>query len=101
MWTKIALLQLMHVLSVDTKRIKQEIGFHEHLVIAPYPSKYVSDWKTKNETLVRLRPIKPEDEGRFNELFKSLSPETMRFRFFEIIKELSHEMLTEILQFGL
>jgi len=43
---------------------------------------------------MRLRPIKPEDEGRFNELFKSLSAETMRFRFFEIIKEFSHEMLT-------
>jgi acetyltransferase len=43
---------------------------------------------------VLLRPIKPEDEGRFNELFKSLSPETMRLRFFEIIKELSHETLT-------
>jgi acetyltransferase len=79
---------------LDIKRITQQIGFHEHLVIAPYPSKYVSDWKTKNETLVRLRPIKPEDEGRFNELFKSLSAETMRFRFFEIIKEFSHEMLT-------
>ena len=79
---------------LDTKRIKQEIGFHEHLVIAPYPSKYVSNWKAKNETIVQLRPIKPEDEGRFNELFKSLSAETMRFRFFEIIKEFSHETLT-------
>jgi acetyltransferase len=79
---------------IDVDRITQEIGFHEHLVIAPYPSKYVSNWKMKNETFVHLRPIKPEDEGRFNELFKSLSAETMRFRFFEIIKELSHEMLT-------
>ena len=79
---------------MDVNRITRKIGFREHLVIAPYPSKYVSNWKMKNETVVRLRPIKPEDEGRFNELFKSLSAETMRFRFFEIIKELSHEMLT-------
>jgi acetyltransferase len=79
---------------LDIKRIKKEIGFHENLVIAPYPSKYISNWKAKNETLVQLRPIKPEDEGRFNELFKSLSAETMRFRFFEIIKEFSHETLT-------
>jgi acetyltransferase len=43
---------------------------------------------------VLLRPIRPEDEARFNELFKSLSPESMRFRFFEIIKELSHDALT-------
>jgi acetyltransferase len=82
------------IIVVDINRITQENDFHEHLVIAPYPSKYISNWKTKNETLVLLRPIKPEDEGRFNELFKSISAETMHFRFFEIIKEFSHEMLT-------
>ena len=42
---------------------------------------------------VLLRPIKPEDEILFNNLFTSLSAETKRFRFFEIIKELSHEKL--------
>ena len=78
---------------VDFKHVIKETGLHEHLVIAPYPSKYISNWKMKDNTL-HLRPIKPEDEARFNELFKSLSPETMRFRFFEIIKELSHETLT-------
>jgi acetyltransferase len=79
---------------LDLNRTKGEIGSHEHLVIAPYPSKYTSDWEDKNGSLVHLRAIKPEDEDKFNELFKSLSPQTMRFRFFEIIKELSHETLT-------
>ncbi len=79
---------------LDLNHAKQDIGSHEHLVIAPYPSKYTSNWKDKNGSLVHLRAIKPEDEDRFNELFKSLSPQTMRFRFFEIIKELSHETLT-------
>jgi acetyltransferase len=79
---------------IDTDKIMREAELHEHLVIAPYPNKYVTQWKLKNETPVLLRPIKPEDEGRFNELFRSLSEETMRFRFFEIIKELSHETLT-------
>jgi len=79
---------------IDLNRISQKSGSHEHLVIAPYPTKYVSNWTMKNQTPVLLRPIKPEDEGRFNDLFKSLSPQTMHFRFFEIIKELSHETLT-------
>ena len=80
---------------IDTDRIMREVAdHHDHLVIASYPKKYVTNRKLKNETQVLLRPIKPEDEGRFNELFKSLSEETMRFRFFEIIKELSHETLT-------
>jgi acetyltransferase len=48
----------------------------------------------KNGSAVLLRPIKAEDEGRFNELIKSLSPESMRFRFFTMIKEMPHERLT-------
>ena len=79
---------------LDLDYSKQDIGSHEHLVVAPYPSKYTSNWTDKNGSLVHLRAIKPEDEDKFNELFKSLSPQTMRFRFFEIIKELSHETLT-------
>ena len=63
-------------------------------LIASYPKKYVATRKLKNETQVLLRPIRPEDEGRYNELFKSLSQESMRFRFFQIMKELSHETLT-------
>lgn len=80
---------------IDTDRIRREVADHrEHLVIASYPNKYVAIRELKNDVQVLLRPIKPEDEGRFNELFRSLSEETRRFRFFEIIKELSHETLT-------
>jgi len=81
---------------VDTSRIMREVAEHQHphLVIASYPTKYVAHRKLKDETSVLLRPIKPEDEGLFNELFKSLSDETKHFRFFEIIKEMSHDTLT-------
>ena len=79
---------------IDMNRLAKGTRSHEHLVIAPYPSKYTSDWTAKNGDLFHLRAIKPEDEDRFNDLFKSLSPQTMHFRFFEIIKELSHETLT-------
>ena len=67
---------------------------YEHLAIAPYPKKYVAEWKLKDETPVLLRPIKPEDETLLDEMFRSLSAETMRLRFFEIIKEIPHETLT-------
>jgi acetyltransferase len=79
---------------IDADRILREVQPHEHLVIAPYPNKYVTQWKLKDGTPVVLRPIKPEDEVLFSELFKSFSEETMRFRFFQIIKDVTHEMLT-------
>lgn len=79
---------------IDPDRILQEGEPHEHLVIAPYPKKYVTQWKLKDETPLVLRPIRPEDENLFSELFKSFSEETMRFRFFQIIKDVTHETLT-------
>jgi len=80
---------------LDRSKIMQEISHpHEHLAIAPYPKKYVSSQKLKNGVSVLLRPIKPEDENRLNKLVTSLSKETMRFRFFQIIKEMTHDTLT-------
>jgi len=79
---------------IDEDRILAKTQPHEHLVIMPYPKKYITQWKLKNGKPVTFRPIKPEDEILLDELFKSYSEETMRFRFFQVIKEMSHETLT-------
>jgi acetyltransferase len=63
-----------------------------HLIITPYPTKYIKTVKLKDGTKVTLRPIKPEDEYLWLDMFKSFSQETVRFRFFRIIKETPHEM---------
>lgn len=83
-------------IAMDTSQVMREVAEHQspHLVIASYPGKYVGSRRLKDGTSVVLRPIKAEDEGLFNELFNSLSNETKRFRFFQIINELSHETLT-------
>jgi acetyltransferase len=80
---------------MDWERMMREVAeHHDTCLIATYPKKYVTFRHLKNKTQVSLRPIKPEDEERFNEFMKSLSLETMRFRFFNIIKEMSHDTLT-------
>jgi acetyltransferase len=66
---------------------------YSHLVILPYPTKYVTPWKLKDGTEVILRPIRPEDEPIEHEFIRGLSPETSQFRFFHVIKDLSHEDL--------
>jgi acetyltransferase len=81
-------------IAIDSERILQGVRPHEHLVIAPYPSRYVSQWQLRDGTSILLRPIKPEDETIIDELFKSLSNETMRLRFFQVIKDMPHETLT-------
>jgi acetyltransferase len=80
---------------IEWERMMREVAeHHDNCLIASYPKKYVAPRRLKNKTQVSLRPIKPEDEERFNDFMKSLSVESMRFRFFNIIKEMSHETLT-------
>ncbi|MEM2866087.1 MAG: GNAT family N-acetyltransferase, partial [Candidatus Hadarchaeales archaeon] len=66
---------------------------YRHLAILPYPTKYVTTWRLKDGTEVILRPIRPEDEKIEEEFIKGLSEETSRFRFFRIIRDLSHQDL--------
>jgi len=66
---------------------------YPHLVITPYPSRYITAWRMRDGTDVTLRPIKPEDEPLEYEMLTTLSKESMRVRFFSILKEITHEML--------
>jgi len=80
---------------IEWDRLMREVAEHrEQSLIASYPKQYVATRRLKNGAEVLLRPIKAEDEDHFNELIKSLSAESMRFRFFEIFKEMPHERLT-------
>ena len=81
-------------ITIDRDRIIREVAdHHEHMIIAPYPREYAAIRTLKNGAQVKLRPIKPEDEMAFSRLFKSLSEESIRLRFFETIKEMSHDTL--------
>ncbi len=76
---------------IDTNIAVEGVEPHSHLVIEPYPRRYVQEWVMKDGTSVTLRPIKPEDEPLEFELFETFSPETFRFRFFGPPREMSHE----------
>jgi acetyltransferase len=77
---------------IDSKAV-EHAETHPHLVIMPYPSKYVMPWRLKDGTEVTLRPIRPEDEPIELEFIRGLSTESSRFRFFQIIKDLPHDAL--------
>jgi acetyltransferase len=54
--------------------------------IARYPEKYKTFWKLRSGQTVLLRPVKPEDEPMWLEMFSGWSEETIRYRFFGTIK---------------
>ncbi len=68
-----------------------------HLVISPYPNEQESHTERDGVKLF-VRPIRPEDAPIFSELFASLSPRSVYYRFFSPVKELSHTMLARFTQ---
>jgi len=77
---------------IDKEYIDHTVPY-PHLVITPYPTRYTMTWKLLDGTEVTLRPIRPEDEPLEHEMLSNLSQETLRSRFFSIVKDISHEML--------
>lgn len=69
-----------------------------HLIIAPYPNQYVSDWMLEDGTPVKLRPMKPEDERLVADFLAACSAETIYFRYFRRIQKWTHDMLIRFTQ---
>ena len=67
--------------------------------IRPYPAQYVAHCRLRDNTLAILRPIRPEDEPLMIEFHKTLSEQSVRFRYFSMLKletRIAHERLTRI-----
>jgi acetyltransferase len=79
-------------IKIDKNKVFKKTEPHEHLVISPYPKKYETPWNLRNGQKVLLRPIKPEDEPMWLEMFKSFSEESIRYRFFQLLKDTPHEV---------
>jgi acetyltransferase len=69
-----------------------------HLVISPYPAEDESHLVIEEVARLLIRPVRPEDAPLFQHFFKVLSPETIYFRFFSHVKELSPQMLARFTQ---
>jgi acetyltransferase len=77
---------------VDNKWVSAKFEPHKQLVISPYPKRYETVWMMRDGRTVLLRPIKPEDEPMWLEMFQNFSDESVRYRFFTIIKDTPHEV---------
>ncbi|MEO9364675.1 MULTISPECIES: bifunctional acetate--CoA ligase family protein/GNAT family N-acetyltransferase [Candidatus Nitrosocaldus] len=66
---------------------------YRHLIISPYPKRYERLWTLKDGRIVLLRPIKPEDEPLWLDMFRHLSQESVYQRFFTVIKDTPHEQI--------
>lgn len=63
-----------------------------------YPSELEGKVKSHKGTSFKLRPIKAEDENELGVFYKKLSPEALRFRFFNSRKKFDHKELSRFAQ---
>ncbi|WP_022727967.1 bifunctional acetate--CoA ligase family protein/GNAT family N-acetyltransferase [Fodinicurvata sediminis] len=88
-----ARVRLMPRDAVDNSR-----GPAYRLAIRPYP-RLLEQWgHLMDGTEIFMRPIRPEDEPALNELYKHLTPDDVRMRFFSHMAELSHESAARFTQ---
>jgi acetyltransferase len=62
------------------------------LALGSHLGKYHSFWKLRDGRRVLLRPIVPEDEPLWLEMFQKFSDEAIRYRFFEQLKDTPHHV---------
>jgi len=89
------------VLALDARiRVEPLAGDNasRRLAIRPYPQDLEEDFKMPSGQVVRLRPIRPEDEPEHYEFIAHLTPQDIRFRFFGQVKELPHTEMARFTQ---
>jgi acetyltransferase len=91
------------VLALDARVVVHGLETKEESLprpaIRPYPIQYVSSWTMKDGTPVTIRPIRPEDEPLVVDFHKTLSEQTVYFRYFQALKlsqRVTHERLARL-----
>ncbi len=96
------------VLALDTRvRVAPERGrsrgrsaretWHPRFAIRPYPAEWDRQVSLRGKS-IRIRPVRPEDEGLFAAFFAKLHPEDVRLRFFAPIRDFNHAFLAKLTQ---
>lgn len=70
----------------------------QRLAIRPYPKNLEEIITLSNQREILLRPVLPEDEPALQALALRASPEDLRRRFFQPIRELSHDLAATLTQ---
>ncbi|KRB23942.1 bifunctional acetate--CoA ligase family protein/GNAT family N-acetyltransferase [Rhizobacter sp. Root16D2] len=87
------------VLALDARiRLGREpVAGAARFAIRPYPDALVETLPWQGEALT-LRPVRPEDEPAHRRFVEQLSPDDLRFRFFNVRRELAHSELARLTQ---
>ncbi|MFT3811703.1 MAG: GNAT family N-acetyltransferase [Micropepsaceae bacterium] len=66
--------------------------------IRPYPAKLIEKVVAADGLIYRLRPMRAEDEPALGQMGARMSAEDLRLRFFQPMRQLSHELAARLTQ---
>jgi acetyltransferase len=72
-------------------------GGNPRFALRPYPSAWVRTMEAEGR-LLKVRPIRPEDERLYGDFLAKLTPEDMRLRFFGLLVKPTHEQIARFTQ---
>jgi acetyltransferase len=91
------------LLALDARVVVHEPKVSEaelpQVAIRPYPTKYVSQYRTKSGLDVTVRPIRPEDEPLLVKFHETLSERSIYLRYLQALKlsqRVAHERLARV-----
>lgn len=64
----------------------------------PYPENVVSECKLSDDTIILIRPVRPDDDEIIKEFSRHLSSELKHLNYMENFKELPQSMVTRLTQ---
>jgi acetyltransferase len=86
------------VLALDARVGVSAAVKRDRLAIRPYPRELEETIELKSGRRLLLRPIRPEDEPAHQAFLHRLQPDDIRFRFFNLVREMPHTQMARYTQ---
>ena len=87
------------VLALDARIvITAQASENSRMVIAPSPTEWAADLRTRSGLVFHVRPVRPDDEPAIATFFADLTPEDLRFRFLDSLRAVDHGRLAMMTQ---
>ncbi|SHJ44964.1 acetyltransferase [Roseomonas rosea] len=86
------------VLALDADLTLRPEGERSFLAIPPYPAELAQSFATRDGRQLMVRPIRPEDAEGVAAFVRQASPEDIRYRFFNRLRELPPAQVVRLTQ---
>ncbi|MBP0447486.1 GNAT family N-acetyltransferase [Roseomonas sp. SSH11] len=86
------------ILALDADLALRPDGVRGFLAIPPYPAELARPFTTRDGRCLLVRPIRPEDAEAVADFVRNASPEDLRYRFFNRLRELPPAQIVRLTQ---